>query len=221
MNREAAIKEFPGYVNNLGISGTKRQARTSWIVFAFPYIEQQALWDAWSDGEVAFDSGGKLDSNHETAIELLICPSDPPARVGEANLSYVVNAGYIERTTLTMCREDNWIDTESPNQDTGEYKGNGFFSNFNWHIDGDEDQAGPAKTIRSCCLQNGRTYHQVGKMTMAYLQSKGDGATETLMLSENLRAVHWAFAEASEYMDDGLTPSEKYTLAFAGSNRTE
>jgi prepilin-type processing-associated H-X9-DG protein len=47
-------------------------------------------------------------------------------------------------------------------------------------------------------------------MTMAYLQGKGDGANRTIMLSENLRAVSWAFQNRQAYSDDGTPLDEKY-----------
>jgi prepilin-type processing-associated H-X9-DG protein len=52
-------------------------------------------------------------------------------------------------------------------------------------------------------------------MTLAYLQNKGDGTSQTLLLSENLRAVHWAFMEEPEYLNDrGPTNDEKYQFGF-------
>jgi hypothetical protein len=53
-----------------------------------------------------------------------------------------------------------------------------------------------------------------GTMTMDYLQSRGDGATQTLMLSENLRAVHWAFEDKLDYDELGTTWNEKYYFGF-------
>jgi len=214
MNREVSIKKFPGYVNNFGITGTKRLIRTSWVVLLFPYIEQQALWDGWSDGRVAFDDEGKLDSNHQTAIELLVCPSDPPTGSEGAPLSYVANAGYIERSTYAICQEGFVPHSDSPNQKFGEYIGNGLFADFGTYIPKDEDQTGPKPCIRECVTEKGLPFQLSAKMTMAYLQSNGDGATETLMLSENLRAVHWAYQDENEYLDNAVTLDEKYQFGF-------
>ena len=214
MNREAAIKEFPGYINNFGITGTKLQVRTSWVVLSFPYIEQQMLWDAWSDGRVTFDSDGKLDASHQTPIELLVCPSDPPTRIGEAHLAYVVNAGYIDRSGHSICKQNFAPHSDSPNQLFGEYMGNGLIADFGWALNGDEDQTGPIECTRECCNRKGLPFHPSRRMTMAYLQSKGDGASETLMLSENLRAVYWAFQDGLEYLNSAPTHDEKYQFGF-------
>jgi prepilin-type processing-associated H-X9-DG protein len=53
-------------------------------------------------------------------------------------------------------------------------------------------------------------------MTLAYLQNKGDGANHTLMLSENLRAVHWAFMDEPNYLNDegGPTGDDKFQFGF-------
>jgi prepilin-type N-terminal cleavage/methylation domain-containing protein len=74
---------LPGYINVIGAKDGPK-ARASWVVSTLPYLEQQELWEKWSAGKPEFK-----------AIEILICPSDPPVDETEPNLSYVVNAGYI------------------------------------------------------------------------------------------------------------------------------
>ena len=50
--RESSLKQFPGYINKLGISGATqdKQNRASWVVMTFPYIDQQPMWDRWTQG---------------------------------------------------------------------------------------------------------------------------------------------------------------------------
>ena len=50
--RETSLREYPGYVNSLGITGSDQRVRASWIVMTFPYIEQSALWDLWNSAHV-------------------------------------------------------------------------------------------------------------------------------------------------------------------------
>jgi prepilin-type N-terminal cleavage/methylation domain-containing protein len=233
MNREASLKEFPGYINNVGIPGTKRQVRASWVVLLFPYIEQQALWDAWSDGHVTFDSDGKLDAQHQATIELLVCPSNPTTHIGEAELAYVVNAGYIERTNYAACQLDFVPHAASPYQFYGENMANGLFFDFSewiWDYDDIGDRrdhprqafTGPCPCCQPCTRAADLLIKAAGKMTITYLQSRGDGASATLMLSENLHAVHWAFEEEPNYtgQDDRApdgkdrTWDEKYQFGF-------
>jgi prepilin-type N-terminal cleavage/methylation domain-containing protein len=214
MVRETTHEKFPGYINNFGVPHTKKQIRTSWVVLLFPYIEQQSLFDAWSDGHLTFDAAGKLDANHQSMIDILVCPSDWSARMNEAHLGYVVNAGYIERTMHAICQEDFFPHPDSPYQYFGENMGNGLFSDFSWYIKGKEDFTGPFPCIRECCITRKVPFREAGEMTMAYLQSRGDGATETLMLAENLRAVHWAYMDEFEYADKGKTLDDKYQFGF-------
>jgi prepilin-type processing-associated H-X9-DG protein len=50
-------------------------------------------------------------------------------------------------------------------------------------------------------------------VTTAYLQAKGDGTTSTIMLSENLHSVHWAYTDKDDYSSGG-PKDEKYHFAF-------
>ena len=38
--RESSLKNYPGYINKLGITGSPKVVRASWVVTTFPYIEQ-------------------------------------------------------------------------------------------------------------------------------------------------------------------------------------
>jgi prepilin-type processing-associated H-X9-DG protein len=72
-------KRLPGYSNELF------NPNASWIVMLFPFMEQNALWDAWSSR-----FGGEPPAPE---IEMLICPSDPPEISGRSWTSYVGNTG--------------------------------------------------------------------------------------------------------------------------------
>jgi hypothetical protein len=214
MNRETAIRAFPGYVNPLGIGGTKRIVRASWVVLLLPYIEQPALYEQWASGRLEFE-GDRLAAKCQSHIELLICPSSPPAAVRPGLLDYVVNAGDIQRTTRSICFEDFHPHPDSPAQFYAENMANGLFSDFHWHITGDEDFTEPCACSQLCPREDFELpVREAGKMTMAYLQAKGDGASQTLMLSENLRTVTWAFQNKQAYVDGGTPRDEKYFFGF-------
>lgn len=120
-NMDAQIKRLPGYSNELfNPNGVKSgnppnftssfSRRASWVVRAFPYMEQQALWDQWNS---AFGTPPQAP-----AIEGLICPSNTPETPGEPWLSYVGNAG--------------WAFSDSVRgSDTKEYAANGIFFDLN------------------------------------------------------------------------------------------
>ncbi len=211
--RENDFKIFPGYINNLGPTGTKQQVRASWVVFTFPYLEQQPLYDKWSKGRVEFVDG-RLEASYCPQIEMLVCPSDPQERSDEPNLSYVVNAGDVKRTD-SGCYLRYLPHPGSPYQFMGENLANGLYLDHSRYIEGPDDQTGPRDDNKWCCEMNHYRWRDPGVMTLAYLQNKGDGASQTLMLAENLRAVHWAFMEEPEYLNDrGPTNDEKYHFGF-------
>lgn len=70
---------FPGYQEKVGGHSV------SWAVMLMPLLEQQAVYNA----QVSGGAGGSI-------IEFLICPSDPPLKLNDPNLSYICNAGRVE-----------------------------------------------------------------------------------------------------------------------------
>jgi prepilin-type N-terminal cleavage/methylation domain-containing protein/prepilin-type processing-associated H-X9-DG protein len=211
--RQDAAKEFPGYVNVIGKEGTNDLVRASWVIYALPYIEQPALWDQWSKGRVKFENG-RLASPYYSQLELLICPSDPPTTQGTPNLSYVVNAGDLRRTQ-TGCESGFLPPDNSPYQYYGEILGNGLFTDHSYEIKGPDDQTGPRCECGDCAVTKSMPYREEGRLTLNHLQGKGDGVALTLMLSENLRAVYWAFMEEEQYIrDKGPKIDEKYHFGF-------
>ena len=185
--RESTTGDYPGYINRLGIAGAPvaNQARASWVVMTFPYIEQNALWDQWSQGQVNY-----------SPIEILNCPSDPNELQGLPTLSYVVNTGYLQRedpptTSFTP-------PPVAPQNTQIENAANGVFFDMTRLV---EQAPGPAD-IRD---DEGATRVT---MTPAYIQSKGDGLTGTILMSENLNALTWGYHLPDDYNTDA--PDRKY-----------
>jgi len=83
---EGAKRSFPGFVNSVGVS----DLRASWIVSLFPYIEENNLWEDWSEWDATTSS---LPSPQVVDIKILVCPSE--AAIGEAAISYCVNGGQM------------------------------------------------------------------------------------------------------------------------------
>jgi prepilin-type N-terminal cleavage/methylation domain-containing protein len=181
--RESSLKAFPGYINKLGISGatSDKQQRASWVVMTFPYIDQQPMWERWSQGFAT----NSVDTDYFTEIEVLNCPSDPPITPGAPNLSYVANAGYLGREVDDPNPVLNPSAPNSPNENAA----NGvFFDRTRVLQDTYKSSAGP-DDIRD--NQNPSVPELV--MTVAYLQAKGDGTTKTMMLTENMNAIRWGY----------------------------
>lgn len=197
--REATLGELPGYVNNLGTKGTRNQIRASWVVFTFPYIEQPELWEKWSNPN-GIDSASVITTNGVNApeLEILICPSDPPATWGLPVLSYAANAGWIQRSHSLL--GGIRIPAESPFQSTREENpANGVFIDRSRVLNTEADpNLGPNLIGTKDCFDDFANPVVPVAMTMAYIQ-KNDGANSTIMLAENLHQVHWAFTDSSDY----------------------
>jgi prepilin-type N-terminal cleavage/methylation domain-containing protein/prepilin-type processing-associated H-X9-DG protein len=108
MNYESAQGSFP--------PGEKGCCWGTWGVFILPYIEQQALFNAWNSYGSNNPSGGALDGNFRYAgavnttvtfsqVNAYVCPSDPSGgkqRAGSARYhNYVVNYGQTDQAQTT------------------------------------------------------------------------------------------------------------------------
>jgi prepilin-type N-terminal cleavage/methylation domain-containing protein len=192
-SRESSLKEYPGYINKLGIPGDlpANQNRASWIVMTFPYIEQNALWDEWN--KPGTDGNGQF-----APLEILICPSDPPDTPGLPNNSYVGNAGNINRIGSPT------------NSSLWELSANGvFFDRTRTANDvkasGRSDRAHGPSDNRDASTAAG----DEPELTMsAALLGKGDGMTKTMMLSENINATSWGYFNAI------TVPDRKWHFGF-------
>jgi prepilin-type N-terminal cleavage/methylation domain-containing protein/prepilin-type processing-associated H-X9-DG protein len=182
--RETSARNLPGYINKLGVAGTRTQARVPWVVMTFPQMEQQQIYDRFVNGQFQFE-GATMPT-----IDLLICPSNPPATVGQPNLSYVCNAGA----------QFNW--NRGPNTTNPrlawENAANGVFFDRTRTADFDD----PPTSLQPYPWPSGldprdandpRQDAPENSITMAYIQSKGDGTTKTLMLTESLGSLFWSY----------------------------
>jgi prepilin-type N-terminal cleavage/methylation domain-containing protein len=179
--RETSSKDLPGYVNRLGITGTNQIVRASWLVMVFPQIEQPNLWERWNSG--------RIDESAFGPIEIFTCPSNPPVTPTEPNLAYVANAGA----------RRNWMRGEGTNRfDSWENPANGLFFDRTRRADvipprnlqGPPDPDWPSD-VRDATTPNNDAPDI--SMSIAYLQGKGDGTSNTLMLSESLSSLYWGY----------------------------
>ncbi len=193
--RETSLGDYPGYVNELGIAGSSRLIRASWVVYAFPYIEQVPLYENWSQGRVDPTNGLSSNDGEIAQIEILICPSDPAVVTGQPLLSYSANAGWIQRTSFL--RTSSTSPTNSRFQNNAENPANGIF------FDRIRNQAMTNRLGKGDANDGTPTI----KMVAALVK---DGMSQTIMLSENLQAVNWAYVPADEYDFSNASPDEKY-----------
>ncbi len=115
-------------------------------------------------------------------IDIFICPSDPPVEPGKSDLSYVANAGCIS------------------NAAGSENRANGIFFDRTRKAAGasgpedERDLAGDPEIV----------------VSTAFL-SQHDGASRTLLLSENIQAFYWGFTSID---DRTTTMDRKYHFGF-------
>ncbi len=173
---EAANDEYPGYVNVAGVLGATTKA--SWAAMLLPYLEQQQLWDQFAAGKQA-----------GAALDVFLCPSNPPQTEGAPAMSYLANAGYVRN--------------ERPNERDDcapvEHVGNGVFF--------DRVRAG-ASDIRDLDPEC-RTPAPDAVLTVKFatVQAQGDGSTNTLLYAEGLNALFWTHV-------GGDAPDKKWHFGF-------
>jgi len=186
---EESEGHYPGYINAMGIPHGQH-TRTPWLVYLFPYIEQEPLYERWSRGE----------HFQFQYVDGLMCPSNPAPVQDDGLFAYVVNCG--ETGT-----DDN--------------PANGMFFDLSRRADLDnpDDLGVEAHDIRDHKEDDPDLDAPIVKMSFAYIQSRGDGATATLMLSESMRTVRYGYKGptptcvpyCSEY---DSTPDNKHHFGF-------
>jgi prepilin-type N-terminal cleavage/methylation domain-containing protein len=214
--RETRLGEYPGYINTLGIKGTTRQIRASWVVTTFPDIEQAALWERWNQDSVV---DGSIDTTALPQLEILICPSDPPTTAGAPLLSYVANSGWIQQTNRVVSSREPLAN--SPWQERYENPANGvFLDKTRARTIPNTQNPAPADSHigPSDALDNvGSNGIPMQSINTAYIQAKGDGTSATMLLSESRRATTWTYIDASDY-GEGSNPTpttdDKYHFGY-------
>ncbi len=193
--RETSLGDYPGYVNELGIPGSTRQIRASWVVYAFPYIEQVPLWENWSQGRMDPTNGLSINEAEVAQIEILVCPSDPAVTTDQPLLSYAANAGWIQRTNGLITGGVSPDKSRFKNDDA-ENAANGVFV----------DRIRNRNNVPSLGQANQDRNQSMIKMVPALIK---DGMSQTIMLAENLKTVNWAYTQSADY-SNSATSDEKF-----------
>ncbi|BBO30947.1 DUF1559 domain-containing protein [Lacipirellula parvula] len=182
--RETSTKDLPGYINTLGIKGSTKMVRAPWYVTIFPQLEQNQLYQNWSSGNMSFDL---VEGGNFAALEILNCPSNPPVMQGQPLTSYVANTGWRNKEGFTG--KSGHVNLENA--------ANGLF----FDRTRTSDLKNQTPTPNWVTSQDYRDSNGAPKVTMsfAYVQGKGDGSTKTLMLSESLASLYWAYANSNDY----------------------
>jgi prepilin-type N-terminal cleavage/methylation domain-containing protein len=171
---EARKRELPGYANVVGKSSSTAQPKNppdrlgTWVVMLFPQIDRSNEYTSWT-ADPAGTSAGPPDTPY---IALLVCPSNPPNQPNTPALSYVANCG--KRDFGAMTAPPVTSAANASNYTKAEKMANGVFFD-RWTDDTTTKNNATSGFIRIL-------------MTTDHIP---DGASNTLMLSENNQAVSY------------------------------
>jgi prepilin-type N-terminal cleavage/methylation domain-containing protein len=156
---ESTKKELPGYAN---IGANSRVI--TWPMTLFPNIERNDVWSVWSDPSFTGAVETKKLQASTPYMEIMVCPSNPPADQNSPWLAFVANCGKQDPITPA---------TIPPSADgtTAEKLANGVFFNRYTNI----------------TPGNKNTYSRL-VMSLDHIP---DGASNTFMLSENIQAYKY------------------------------
>jgi prepilin-type N-terminal cleavage/methylation domain-containing protein len=180
MNYDTTKSELPGYVNAIAKgaagAGDVHGRMATWVIMLFPYMERNDIWSQWNDASIPSSS---LPAPY---MELLVCPSNPPTTLDQPWLGYVVNCGRQDSPNRNVGTVPPQSPTTSGGQQAEKF-GNGiFFNRFN-----DPKLAGD--------LYNGMTPPTFMQFSMS-IGKIPDGASNTLMLSENTAAFQYTYRDS-------------------------
>jgi type II secretory pathway pseudopilin PulG len=201
-NYDASKRELPGYVNAIakGAAGANDNhgRMATWVIMLFPYMERTDVWSVWNNPDPVSSPNPNLPAPY---MELLVCPSNPPTTQDQPWLAYVVNCGRQDSPNKN-------VGTSPPNSPTAaggpEKLSNGvFFNRFNDpKYPDDPYHVSPPKQPLFMQLPM-----SIGKIP--------DGASNTLMLSENTAAYKYTLTISDN------APSTRYVTGDAANQYTQ
>ena len=211
LNYDTSQDQLPGLVNPIkNPSNPELGRRVSWTVMIFPYLEQNALWESWSQrfptsgSDEAFVNG-KFTSFFPEISELL-CPSDPADLRGTPLTSYIANAG--------QAIEDNSRNSTVPAvgkiREFGEYTANGVFFDLNRN---------PGYTFDGTTVTDDRDNDpdSVLKMSIDYISSN-DGTSKTFLLSESIHSLWYTYTTGQLDSTSDSESDSKHHFGFVWHN---
>jgi prepilin-type N-terminal cleavage/methylation domain-containing protein len=194
-NFETTKKQYPGYQNEFGRSGNEfgRSGNVakigSWHVSLMPYIEQQALRDAWDDPTTQEDWVNG-DPDLFPTISSYVCPSDITQVETMAVNSYACNAGYMEFDPSASPTSFTPLNFAPAARLSNQSAANGLFvNNVSPGING---------------LSNVWAPNPNGNVNSSKIR---DGASQTIAFSENLQADGWGY-------NNLMNPSARWHLGI-------
>ncbi len=188
---------------NIGTSASPQYVGVSWTIELLPYIEMANLRDrlrtSTNDMPADRDSTTRLCAVN---VQVYTCPDDPNAETAGI-LSFVANSGYTNAETWSAPSMAD-IHTIGMYTDSATPVPNILSLGYDWLFDcngacGDPHPSSPDD--REVTRGTGVFFHEGGSFgfrpSLVHM-SKGDGQTQTIVLSENLQATAWASPEIKD-----------------------
>jgi prepilin-type N-terminal cleavage/methylation domain-containing protein/prepilin-type processing-associated H-X9-DG protein len=176
---------FPASGN---FSATGPEQYHSWVVPLLRDLDRNDLADAWDynqpHDDTTYSSNGRLA---RTSISVLVCPSDPSVVPGQGNLSYVVNGGIGWTEPVDCPISPHWGGVPSPSKTPFDFNGDGQTCNQS----SDPVVIAPDRRLyfqTGLFFVENWPYGTGGTSRHHSLTSVTDGSSNTLMLTENVRA---------------------------------
>lgn len=167
---ELAKGRFPGYLNGTQALPPAQRGAVSWVIVLLPYLDRADLWNQWMNWR-AVDPYPVPDPTLPApgpAIEQLVCPSDSrDLHAGPlfTPLSYVANCGILDTIPNVPARASVAVFMDDDIV-------TGVFRNL---------YPGPTRNVTPTLVRD----------VSVRTSDIKDGASLTLMLSENLQATEW------------------------------
>jgi prepilin-type N-terminal cleavage/methylation domain-containing protein/prepilin-type processing-associated H-X9-DG protein len=219
-----------------GGTGTVGVPMYSWVLLILPFIDQQDMFDQWSQfaatgGPVPYYDDGKVATLNigqasnlkisETAIGVLICPDDNTVQTGSGNLSYAVNGGFSLYPPVPV----GWVG--SPTDGLGTISAPNI-----WSLAGDPKGGQPVNVYQSTQAVTQRlgvmyvnsTFFQGDSTRLPWnvrstLANVTDGSSSTLLVSENtLTGVSSGNTNSVSQPTNWATPMPTFALFIGATN---
>jgi type II secretory pathway pseudopilin PulG len=175
-----------------GNFGTNATYYHSWVVQLLPRIERGEIYRKWQfDQPVSSATNAALS---DVQIDVLICPDDDSAESGHGNLSYVVNNGIGFTMPIDVPSTCHSALSPNPGVQPIDLNGNGIISLNPGVPDGNPSDRQLFKELSLFFVVNWPPgygiWPQGAGASQRYhsLDDIADGTSQTIMLSENVRA---------------------------------
>ena len=200
LNYASQKQYFPGYLSEMGTHTPNSQTMlVSWFTQLLPMADGNAQFEAMQSGQ--FDT--------QTYLASAVCPANVPDTPNAPFLSYVINSGYYDPFL------QNDLENRNPNGSTWrDVKANGVSHNLSGILSRyAADLMTPGKKKFRAVLKR----EAMGMRVSPDYISSNDGASTTILMSENLDSGLWA--PSSEYLGSGNLLNAAYQFALKSQSQ--